>query len=40
LGRLIRRLEENIKIELKKKEDGKAWNGFIWLRIGTNSELL
>jgi hypothetical protein len=34
LGRPTHKWEDNIKIILKKW-DWKAWNGLIWLRIGT-----
>jgi hypothetical protein len=30
---------ENIKLDLKK-QDGRVWAGFIWLRTGTSSKLL
>jgi hypothetical protein len=31
--------EDNIKIDLRKY-DCRLWIGFMWLRIGTNGELL
>jgi len=34
LGRLRRRWEDNIKMDLQEVGWG-AWTGFIWLRIGT-----
>ena len=42
LGRPRRRLEDNIKMDLKKTAmgDGGAWTGSILLRIGTGGELL
>ena len=39
LGRHRRRWEDNIKIDLQEVGWG-AWNGLIWLRIGTGGELL
>jgi hypothetical protein len=33
------RLRNNIRIVLRK-QGGKVWTGFIWLRIGTSGELL
>jgi hypothetical protein len=38
LGRLIRRWEDNITMDLKSV--GRAWIGFLWLRIRTRSGLL
>jgi len=36
LGRLSRRWEDNIKIDLQEVGlGGTAWTGSIWLRIGT-----
>jgi hypothetical protein len=40
LGRLRRRWEDNIKMDLEEVEWGGAWTGLIWLRIGTGSRLL
>jgi hypothetical protein len=39
LGKRMRRWEDNIRMYLRKI-DGKLWNGFIWLRIGTSGGLL
>jgi hypothetical protein len=39
LGRPRRRLEDNLKIDLKK-EDWVVYTGLIWLRIGTGEGLL
>jgi hypothetical protein len=39
LGRHRRRWEDNIKIDLQEVGWG-AWNGLIWLRIGTGGGLL
>jgi hypothetical protein len=39
LGRPMHEWEDNIKI-IWKKWDWKAWNGLIWLRIGTVGESL
>jgi hypothetical protein len=39
LGRLRRRWEDNIKMDLREVGWG-AWTGLIWLRIGTGNELL
>jgi len=39
LGRLRRRCEDNIKLDLQKVV-WKAWNGLIWLRVGTGGGLL
>jgi hypothetical protein len=38
LGRPRHRWKNNIKLDLR--EDGIAWTGFIWLRIGTSEGLL
>jgi hypothetical protein len=38
LGRTRRRLEDNIKIDLKRDE--MVWTEAIWLRTGTNGVLL
>ena len=35
LGRLRRRREDNIKMDLQEVGCGGAWTGLIWLRIGT-----
>jgi hypothetical protein len=40
LGRPRRRWEDNIKMELREREDGVAWTGLIWLRIGTSGRPL
>ena len=41
LGRLRRRWEGNIKIDLKEMDlQGVDWIGLIWLRIGTVSRIL
>jgi hypothetical protein len=37
IRRPICKWEDNIKIN---EEGGRAWIGFIWLRIGTSGELL
>ena len=34
-GRIILKLKQVVK-----KQDGRAWNGFIWPRIGTSSLLM
>jgi hypothetical protein len=40
-GRLRRRWEDNIKVDIKEIERSSVvWTGLIWLRIGTNGELL
>jgi hypothetical protein len=39
LGRLRRRWEDNIKMDLREVGWG-AWTGSIWLRIGTGGGLL
>jgi hypothetical protein len=31
---------DNIKMDRKEREDGMAWTGLIWLRIGTTGGLL
>jgi hypothetical protein len=38
LARLRRRWKDNIKMDLKKLDEG-AWTGLIWLRLGTCGEL-
>ena len=40
LGRLRRRWEDNIKIDLGKWAGGGTWTGSLWLRIGTGGGLL
>jgi len=36
LGRLRRRWEDNIKLDIQELEYGEGvWTGLIWLRIGT-----
>jgi hypothetical protein len=40
LGRPKRRREDNIKMELQKKLDGKAWTLLVCLRIGTDGAIL
>jgi len=35
LGRPWRRWEDNIKMDLLRKWDVRAWTGSMWLRIGT-----
>jgi hypothetical protein len=39
LGRIRRRLEDNIKMDLGEI-NGELWTGFIWVRIGTSGGLL
>jgi len=39
LGRPRRRCEDNIKMNLQKVV-WRAWNGLIWLRVGTGGGLL
>jgi hypothetical protein len=39
LGRLRRRWEDNIKMDLREVGWG-AWTGSIWFRIGTGGEFL
>jgi hypothetical protein len=38
LGRHLRRWEDNIIMDIRK-QSGKLWTGFIWLRIGTSGGL-
>jgi hypothetical protein len=40
LGRQRRRWVDNIKIDLRERENGVGWTGFIWLRIWTSGGLL
>jgi hypothetical protein len=40
LGRLRRRWNDNIKMNLQEVGWGSAWTGLIWLRIGTGGGLL
>jgi hypothetical protein len=40
LRRPRRMLEDNIKMDLREREDGVVWTGFIWLRISTSGGLL
>jgi hypothetical protein len=39
LGRHWRKWEDNIKINSFKKEDGREWIGFFWIRIESNGGL-
>jgi hypothetical protein len=34
------RQENNIKMDLREKEDGEAWTAFTWLRMGISGGLL
>jgi hypothetical protein len=36
LGRPRRRWVDNIKMDLRERQDGMVWTGSIWLRIGTS----
>jgi hypothetical protein len=36
LGRPRRRCVDNIKMDLREREDGVMWTGSIWLRIETS----
>jgi hypothetical protein len=38
LGR--HRWVNNIRMDLREREDGMVWTGLIWLRIGTSGGLL
>jgi hypothetical protein len=38
-GRPRRRSVDNIKMDLREREDGTVWTGFITLRIGTGGGL-
>jgi hypothetical protein len=40
LGRPWHRWEDNIKMDLLRKWDVRAWTGSIWLRIGTGGGYL
>jgi hypothetical protein len=40
LGTPRRRWEDNIKMDLRERQDGVVWTGLIWLRIGTSGGLL
>jgi hypothetical protein len=40
LGKPRHRWVDNIKMDLREREDGMMWIGLIWLRIGTSGELL
>jgi hypothetical protein len=40
LGRPRRSWVDSIKMNLREREDGMEWIGFIWLRIGTSGGLL
>jgi hypothetical protein len=40
LGRPRRRWVDNIKMDLREREDGMVRIGLIWLRIGTSGGLL
>jgi hypothetical protein len=40
LERPRRRWADNIKTDLREREDGMVWTGSIWLRIGTGGGLL
>jgi hypothetical protein len=40
LRRQRRRWVDNIKMDLRERENGVVWNGLIWLRIGTVGGLL
>jgi hypothetical protein len=40
LGSPRHRLVDNIKIDLREREDGMVWTGSIWLRIGTSGGFL
>jgi hypothetical protein len=40
LGRPRRRWVDNIKMNLREREDGVVWTVLIWLRIGTSGRLM
>jgi hypothetical protein len=40
LVRSRHRWEDNITMEIKKKQNGRVWTGFIWLRTWTSCRLL
>jgi hypothetical protein len=40
LGRPRHKWVDNIKIDLREREDGMVWIGLMWLRTGTNGRLL
>jgi hypothetical protein len=40
LGRPRHRWEDNIKMDLRERENGVVWTGLMWLRIGTSGGLL
>jgi hypothetical protein len=40
LGRPKRRWVDNIKIDLRERDDGMTWTESIWLRIGPSRGLL
>jgi hypothetical protein len=40
LGRPRHRWEDNIKMDLREREDGVVWTGLILLRIGNSGGLL
>jgi hypothetical protein len=40
LGRPRCRWEDNIRMDLRERENGVVWTGLIWLRIGTSGGFL